>query len=171
MNESLPSTTEGRRDPDSSSPEHRFAVRSLQGAEVIVQADLALMWAKKPIKDIVTPMSRAENEIEGMNVRRYAGFSDWRLPTLEEAESLLGERRVLSISETTGSEYTSYLDPRFPHPPEPGQVNCIWTTTLNESGSKAFVCDFSPRKSELCSRSAHGGRALAVRSGAMEKSA
>jgi hypothetical protein len=62
-----------------------------------------------------------------LNQQEYAGHSDWRLPTLEEAASLL---------ERSESKYFLYIDPLF----SPKQKH-IWTGDKFKN-NKVWAVDF-----------------------------
>ncbi len=47
----------------------------------------SLMWQRDGID--ITSIRRMNREINGLNEQGYAGFHDWRLPTMEEAMSLM----------------------------------------------------------------------------------
>ena len=40
---------------------------------------------------------KAKKWIDDLNKKGYAGFSDWRLPTLEEAMSLMAPEKISSL--------------------------------------------------------------------------
>jgi hypothetical protein len=54
---------------------------------LIIDAKTALMWQRDGLD--ITSIRRMHQQIEEINKKKYAGFTDWRLPTLEEAMSLL----------------------------------------------------------------------------------
>jgi len=70
-------------------PTGKFA-NALYGSEderLIIDARTSLMWQRGGID--ITSIRRMNLHIQKMNNQKYAGFNDWRLPTLEEAMSLL----------------------------------------------------------------------------------
>lgn len=56
-------------------------------AQVVVDERTSLMWQRGGID--ITSTRTMQHRIEALNGRRLAGFDDWRLPSLEEAMSLL----------------------------------------------------------------------------------
>jgi hypothetical protein len=67
----------------------------------------------------------AEKYIRELNTKRFAGYNDWRLPTLEEAMSLM-ERET--------KQGGLYIDPVFDH-----QQTWIWTADKDSAGRAWFV--------------------------------
>lgn len=64
--------------------------RKLLGTDVVVsETHYRLMWQQRASP---RPLDhdRARAYVEELNARRFAGFNDWRLPTLEEAMTLMG---------------------------------------------------------------------------------
>jgi serine/threonine protein kinase len=82
------------------------------GVAVIIDYKTRLMWHPNGSdKDVKFKSTRSW--LKSLNSRKYGGYSDWRLPTLEEAASLL--RR-------TKNRKGLYLDSLFP-----GAQKRIWT--------------------------------------------
>lgn len=88
----------------------------------IVVPDLAtgLMWASFASSKKVT-FEGARQYVQRLNDRKWAGYSDWRLPTTEE---------FLSILETSAFAYQRHLDPRF------FETGLEWWTSDFSSGEK-----------------------------------
>ena len=57
-------------------------------AVVVVDRATGLMWQKGQSDDAMG-IADADAYIESLNAQKYGGFSDWRLPTLEEAMTLV----------------------------------------------------------------------------------
>jgi len=89
--------------------------------------DLAtgLMWQRSGSKDEVSYTS-ASAYVDSLNRADYGGFSSWRLPTLEEAMSLMGPQP---------NENGLYIDPVFENQP------WIWTADM-ESAARAWYVNF-----------------------------
>ena len=68
------------------------------------------MWFPSGSIHFVT-WKEAQEWISNLNHNAYAGFTDWRLPTLEEALSLLENKKA-----------KLYVDPKFDN-----RQWCIWT--------------------------------------------
>ncbi len=71
---------------------------------------------------------KAKQWVNELNSRRYAGYSDWRLPTAEEAASLL------KSSKKNGD---LYIDPVFDH-----RQRWIWTGDSELLGG-VWIVEFS----------------------------
>ncbi|MDH3672551.1 MAG: DUF1566 domain-containing protein [Gammaproteobacteria bacterium] len=65
-----------------------YKERVINGQGVIVDPTTALMWQKTG-RQLPMPFERAQAHVRESNAMRLAGFDDWRLPTLEEAMSLM----------------------------------------------------------------------------------
>lgn len=64
--------------------------RQVIGTDVVVkESRYRLMWQQRASRE---PLDRdgAQRHVQELNTRRFAGYSDWRLPTLEEALALMG---------------------------------------------------------------------------------
>lgn len=101
---------------------HDFEV---QGA-VVMDYATGLMWQKAGSDGFMT-YSQAQKYVETLNRQRFAGYDDWRLPTIPELMSLLEPK------ELNGD---LYIDPMF----DPAQRWC-WSAdimqTKDESSSGA----------------------------------
>ena len=82
---------------------HRYEGKSVNGDDVVIDHATGLMWHQTGSSDYMT-WNNAKNWIGNVNYRKYAGYQDWRLPTLEEAVSLL---------ESDRSSNNLYIDPVF----------------------------------------------------------
>jgi hypothetical protein len=67
---------------------HQYLVISLHGDKVVLDFASGLMWHPGGSQYEV-PYKKIPLWLERLNRKDYAGFHDWRLPTLEEAASLL----------------------------------------------------------------------------------
>jgi serine/threonine-protein kinase len=67
---------------------NRFVMKSFQQDGVVIDRSTGLMW-----QQTVSPegmiYSMAMDWVKDLNRRAFAGFKDWRLPTLEEGMTLL----------------------------------------------------------------------------------
>jgi len=66
---------------------HQYEPQAIGDAGVVLDHATGLMWQKEG-SDTRT-LADADKDIRRLNAERFAGFSDWRLPTLEEAMSLM----------------------------------------------------------------------------------
>ena len=67
---------------------HQYELRSIVYDEVVVDYTTGLMWhqnGSERFKD----KEEISKWVNNLNLKGYAGFKDWRLPTIEEAASLL----------------------------------------------------------------------------------
>ncbi|MCP5002491.1 MAG: DUF1566 domain-containing protein [Planctomycetes bacterium] len=77
---------------------HRYEPRSENGVGVVIDHATGLMWIQSGSANFMK-WHEAKVWVGGLNSRKYAGYGDWRLPTLDEAVSLLepGKKRALYI--------------------------------------------------------------------------
>lgn len=67
---------------------HLYLPCQRQGEKLVIDYATGLTWQQSGSSNHIT-FAAAEEYVREMNSRRFAGFSDWRLPTLEEAMSLM----------------------------------------------------------------------------------
>jgi len=103
-----------------------FRVKTIRGDKVVINRATGLMWHQSGSSSYIK-FSEAEEWIRDLNRRRYAGYSDWRLPTLEEAASLLEQTKRNGF----------YIDPVFSSKQE-----WIWTGDKYGS-SRGWVVNFN----------------------------
>ncbi|MFW9879030.1 MAG: DUF1566 domain-containing protein, partial [Candidatus Thorarchaeota archaeon] len=77
-----------RKNPTGRGISHQYEVKSLEGKKIVIDHTTGLMWQQAGSDDRRT-YEKAQEYIEQLNQYNFAGFSDWRLPTLEEAMSLM----------------------------------------------------------------------------------
>jgi hypothetical protein len=90
---------------------HSYSQRDINGDNVVVDKATGLMWHQSGSSKKM-PFVNAKEWVKSLNSRGYAGYNDWRLPTVEEATSLL------ESSKSNGR----YIFPVFSKKQE-----CIWT--------------------------------------------
>lgn len=73
--------------------QHEYVLKDFQGVQVIIDYATRLMWQQTGPDKPMT-WQNAYRYIEQLNTEGYAGFSNWRLPTIEELASLLEERKT-----------------------------------------------------------------------------
>jgi serine/threonine protein kinase len=83
------------------------------GSTVVIDRKTNLMWYNGEPSKALT-FNKAKDRIENLNQQNYAGYNDWRLPTLEEAASLLRKKK--------NDKNGMYIDPIFT-----GDQKRIWT--------------------------------------------
>ena len=90
--ESLPYIIINERNNDiffcHSSISHRYELKPIGDGDVVIDHTTELMWHQAGSSDYFS-FKKANKWLKLINKKSYAGFSDWRLPTLEEASSLL----------------------------------------------------------------------------------
>ena len=104
--------------------ENDFAL--LPGDSVVHDSTTGLSWQQSGSSEWLT-FKQAQTYIDSLNVARYGGYTNWRLPTLEEAMSLM---------EPTQKNGDLFIDPVFDN-----QQRWIWTAD-KESASRAWFVDF-----------------------------
>jgi hypothetical protein len=97
-----------------------------QGDKVVFDRATGLMWQQSGSPQYIT-FEKAKAYVTQLNINRFAGFSDWRLPTLEEAMSLMESQKLNG---------DLYIVPQFDK-----KQRWIWTTDTY-STSVAWVVLF-----------------------------
>jgi len=122
--------------PDGIGFNHRYKESTINSEKVIVDEATNLMWQQSGSPKEMN-FKDAEEWVKELNLRSYAGFEDWRLPTLEEAMSLL---------EPTQKNGYLYIDSVFD-----GEQVWIWTADQAKDDSRVWAihflfgrCNFSP---------------------------
>ena len=105
---------------------HQFEAKTIKGDKVVLDQASDLMWQQSGSPKWKNYES-AKNYINGLNRKGFAGFKDWRLPTLEEAMSLM---------EPEKKKNGLYIDPMFD-----SEQFWIWTCdpVQGESGAAWVV--------------------------------
>jgi len=99
-----------------------------KNGEVVVDHASGLTWQQSGFSHWWSmPYKKAFAYIGVLNAEKFAGYSDWRLPTLEEAMSLM---------ETKQLNGTLFIDPKFSK-----KQKRIWTSDKN-SPSRIWVVNF-----------------------------
>jgi hypothetical protein len=104
---------------------HKYEVQ--QQGKVVVDHITGLMWQQSGSPEEIT-YEKAKAYVTQLNKDRIAGFNDWRLPTLEEAISLMEPQQLNG---------DLYIDPKFDK-----TQRWIWTADMS-SASAAWVVYFS----------------------------
>ena len=92
---------------------NRFKREDNNDDKVVIDFASGLMWQCEGSLEAVT-YGKIEKFITGVNTSHYAGFSDWRLPTLEESWSLI---------ENVKNRESLYINPIFN-----SRQRWIWTS-------------------------------------------
>ena len=96
----------------------------------ITDAQLHLMWKKTDsFQDTLKWVNwfKSKDYAKKINSKKFAGFSDWRLPNEDEAWSLFD--RTKTNKDKYGEDI--YLDPIF----ESGSVGITWTENTRDSAA------------------------------------
>ena len=67
---------------------HDYEAKSVKGDKIVIDHATGLMWHQSGAKNDMS-WNKANQWVVDLNSREYAGYNDWRLPTVEEAASLL----------------------------------------------------------------------------------
>ena len=107
---------------------HTYRRKTLANKQAIVEDQATrLVWQQSGSSNRMK-YKDAKNYVSELNEQRFAGFSNWRLPTLEE---------TMSLMEPEEKNGVLYIDPVF------GQKQIkIWTSD-EESASTAWMASFT----------------------------
>ena len=130
-------------------PEGLFENALVDGGDPSVLIDLktSLMWQRGGLD--IASIRTMRREVENLNDRGYAGFSDWRLPTMEEAMSLVEPQK---------NSKEVYLSPAFSK-----EQPFIFVAAQRKPGGYWFV-DYKQGRAFWASGSIPGGFGRLVRS-------
>ena len=133
---------------------HPYETRAVEDALVVVDHVTGLMWQRGGSERECFTFQEAAECVRGLN---FAGFRDWRVPTLEEAMSLMtAEENGMPDEVMSGSERVKgvmHLDRVF----EKWATPFIWTADLGDSPERAWVVYFwsGVCKTEVLAYNAH----------------
>jgi hypothetical protein len=97
---------------------NNYESKSVNGDGVVIDHAIGLIWHQSG-SDEEMDWPKAKQWVKDLNDKGYAGYSDWRLPTVEEAISLL---------EPNINPSSLYIDPAFD-----AKQTGIWTGDENDS--------------------------------------
>jgi hypothetical protein len=109
---------EQRWNPSGKGIAHRYESQIRGNAVLLFDAATGLMWQKGGSSSPMT-FEDAEQYVHRINGDKFAGFNDWRLPTVEEAISLLEPQAYDRF----------HIDPEFER-----EINFIWTSDRAADG-------------------------------------
>jgi len=120
---------------------HQYETKAVQGALVVVDGATDLMWQRGGSGE-PDDAKGAEEYVRGLNAKKYGGFEDWRLPSLEEAMSLMtppekGQPASAEYGEGKVVKGADHIDPMFENSAAP----IMWTADL-ESPARGWVLYF-----------------------------
>ncbi len=119
------------RNPAGRGINHRHMDKEINGDKILIGKVTGLMWQKAWFVKIME-YEKAKDYIDGLNRRKYAGFADWRLPTLEEAMSLI----------KPGNRNSDTLEALF--------ELWIWTGDLMKDRSMAWIVNLDSGYCDIC---------------------
>ena len=99
--------------PDANGLENEFDLQVINNDSVVFDAATGLMWQRSGSMNYMS-LTDAVSFVDELNSSKFASYDDWRLPTLEEAMSLM--------ESTLKNDF--FLDPMFDK-----QQHIIWTST------------------------------------------
>ncbi len=99
---------------------HDYEESTIADDKVVIDHATGLMWHQSG-SSVNVSWKRAKNWVIKLNENGYAGFTDWRLPTLEETVSLL---------EPSAKNGNQFIDPAFDQ-----AQSSVWTCDSNISSS------------------------------------
>ena len=105
----------------------QFEAKTIKGEKVVFDKASDLMWQQSGSPKYIN-FDAAKKYIDDLNKKGFAGLKDWRLPTLEEAMSLM---------ESEKKKNDLYIDPIFD-----AVQRWIWTSDQVKGESRAWVVDF-----------------------------
>ena len=89
--------------PDGAGFANQFEIQKISGDKIVIDRATGLMWQQGGSRRKMS-FDNAELWIKKLNRKGYAGYHDWRLPTLEEAMSLMEPEEM---------NKDMHIDPRF----------------------------------------------------------
>ncbi|MBN2090838.1 DUF1566 domain-containing protein [candidate division KSB1 bacterium] len=107
--------------------ENQYEELNLKGEEIVFDKASDLMWQQGGSEKYM-PFKDAEAYIQKLKKDKFGGFDDWRLPTLEEAMSLM---------EPNTNQAGLYIDERFD-----AKQTWIWTADEYTGGSSRWCVHF-----------------------------
>lgn len=102
---------------------HRYESREHKGEKIVLDHATGLMWQQSGSTKHMN-YAEAQKYFQTLRAKNLAGFNDWRLPTLEEAMSLMAPQKQGDL----------YLDRVFDQ-----QQRYIWTSDHPEGGAAWVV--------------------------------
>ena len=122
---------------------HQYETKALNNALLVIDHATGLMWQRggsgSPVQG---GMKAAQQYVQALNAKKFAGFDDWRLPTLEEAMSLMtppekGQPGEVDNGEGHIIKGVDHIDASFEYSAAP----FLWTSDL-QSPTRGWVVYF-----------------------------
>ena len=105
---------------------HDYNLKTIGGDKVVVDNATGLMWLHGG-SDNHLKWEKIQEWVMGLNMSGYAGYHDWRLPTVEEAFSLVEPSKRNGL----------YIDPVFSR-----KHRGVWTGDVLDGGVPAWSVGF-----------------------------
>jgi len=115
------------RNPAGNGIKHHYKVQEVNGDKIVIDEATGLIWQQSG-SDEFMKFEDGNNWIVELNQNGYAGYHDWRLPTLEEAMSLM---------EPSLKKANLYIDAVFDE-----LQTYIWTADLVKGEWRQWVVTF-----------------------------
>lgn len=109
---------------------NQFEIQTINGEKVIIDHASGLMWQKRGSSTFMS-FEIAKAWVAELNQNKYAGFHNWRLPTLEEAMCLMKPKR---------NKADQHIDARFDN--MQGSIKWIWTSDSIKGENRPWVVGF-----------------------------
>jgi hypothetical protein len=104
------------------------------GDGTVTDEETQLMWKQTDAYQDTSKWTNwfmAEDYIKSLNLRKFAGYINWRMPTLEEAEELFDEDTHIRVMD----RFEICIDPAF----SPGGGFTTWTSDERPHGTALIV--------------------------------
>ena len=108
--------------------QHLYEEQEINGDKIIIDHTTDLIWQQSGSDTDLTHDQRLQL-IDRLNLQGFAGFSDWRLPTIEEAMSLIEARKSIN----DGLYISSFFEKK---------QSGIWTSD-SDNDSRSWVVVYS----------------------------
>jgi hypothetical protein len=118
---------DSRWNPSGKGVANQYKLQAINGDRVVLDFATGLMWQQAGAS--YKNFDDAKEYIGKLNKQKFAGFSDWRLPTLEETMTLMESRRL---------NESLYVDELFDK-----RFGSIWTADILPNGKEVWVVSFS----------------------------
>lgn len=116
------------RNPEGFGFPHKYLEKEIKGEKIIIDELTKLMWQQSGSEKNMSYRD-AKKWIDEINKSGYAGFYDWRLPTLEEALSLLEKEK---------KNNKLYIDALFDK-----KQTSVWTSDVQKNNYWTWVVNFN----------------------------
>ncbi len=117
---------DGNYNPDGTGIQHQYEVRTVKGDQIVVDQTTGRTWQQSGSSYFMR-FQQTQAYVDTLNAQKFSGYADWRLPTLEEAMSLMAPKM---------QSHGLYIDPVF-------DITQRWIWTADkESASRAWYVHF-----------------------------